>query len=91
MAEGKDGGILAIVAGGGKPEKGAGGEKKSGGEPATAKGRALKAMWDAMKSGDFDAAAEDGFQAAYDECAMHSAEADEGDDEDTEELDFGEN
>ena len=69
MADEKSGGLLAII-GGGKPEKGDG-EKKSGGEPATAKGRALKAMWDAMKSGDFDAAAEDGFQAAYDECAMH--------------------
>lgn len=87
MAEGKDGGILAIVAGGGKPEKGAG-EKKSGGA-SSAKARALQSMSEAMKAGNFDEAAEH-FQAAYDECAMHSAEEDE-EDEDTDELDFGEN
>ncbi|HEX6276328.1 MAG TPA: hypothetical protein VFZ53_24980, partial [Polyangiaceae bacterium] len=79
MAEGKDGGILAIVAGGGKPEKGS--KEKTGGA-SSAKARSLQSMSEAMKAGNFDEAAEH-FQAAYDECAMHSAEADEGDDEDT--------
>lgn len=87
MAEGKDGGILAIVAGG-KP-KGGDGEKKSGGA-SSAKARALQSMSEAMKAGNFDEAAEH-FQAAYDECALHSAEASEEGDEDAEELDFGEN
>ena len=87
MAEKEDGGILAIVAGG-KP-KGGEGEKEKGGA-SSAKARALKAMHEAMQAGNWDEAAERA-QDVYDECAMHSADADEESAEDATELDFGEN
>jgi len=80
MAEPK-GGLLAII-GGGKPDDS---EKSEKSGASSAKARALESMWSAMKSGDFDEAAEH-FQEAYDECAMHSEEGDteediyEGDD-----------
>jgi hypothetical protein len=79
MAEPK-GGLLAII-GGGKPGDS---EKSEKSGASSAKARALESMWSAMKSGDFDEAAEH-FQEAYDECAMHSAEADEGDELDLDE------
>jgi hypothetical protein len=61
-------GLLAII--GEKKEKGS---ESSDSEPGSAKARALKAMWSAMKSGNFDAAAEE-FQTAYDACAMKGSE-----------------
>lgn len=85
MADEKGGGILAIVAGG-KPKGGGAKSEKSGGA-SSAKARALESMYKAMQAGDFDAAAEH-YQEAYDECALHSAEASEESDE--EPLDFEE-
>jgi hypothetical protein len=81
MADEKGGGIMAII-GAGKPDKGFGSEKKSGGA-SSAKARALQSMSEAMKAGNFDEAAEH-FQAAYDECAMSEPEETE------DELDLGE-
>jgi hypothetical protein len=71
-------GLLALI--GGKPGKSKDSEESSG-EPKSAKARALKSMYSAMKGGDFDAAAK-AFQDAYDECAMaHGDEETESEDD----------
>lgn len=69
----ESGGLLAII-GGGKPGDSEKSEKS--GEPSSAKARALKAMFEAMKGGDWDAAAEHA-QEVYDECAMKAGESEE--------------
>lgn len=69
------GGLLAIL-GKGPPSDD---DEDSDGEPKTAKARALKAMHEAMRKGDFDEAAHQ-FQVAYDECRMAKEEDDEDDD-----------
>ena len=78
MAKPKSG-ILAILGNGGDSEA-EGDEEESDGEPKSAKTRALKAFFEAGKAGDWDEAATQ-FQAAYDECAMHSEESEEETDE----------
>lgn len=60
----KSGGLLAIIGG---PPKGEGDSEDE--KPSTAKGRALKSMWDNMQAGDFEEASS-AFQDAYDACAM---------------------
>lgn len=79
----KPDGLLAILAEG--KEKGSG---SKGSEPGSATARALKAMWSAMQSGNFDAAAEE-FETAYEACAsggekpeLDDDSGDEDDDED---------
>jgi len=61
MADEEAGGLLAIL---GEPK----GKKAKGDEPDSAKARAVKAMYEAMKSGDWDMAADE-FATAYKECA----------------------
>lgn len=69
MAEPKEkgAGLLAIL--GGPPK----GEGDSEGKPSTPKGRAMKAMWEALQDGDFEEAGHQ-YEAAYDICAMKSDE-----------------
>jgi hypothetical protein len=63
MAEKGTPGLLAILGAG---EKGAGDDD---GEPKSDKARALKAMFEACKKGDWDSAAEE-FSTAYDLCML---------------------
>jgi hypothetical protein len=64
-------------------EKKGKGSESAGSEPGSAKARALKAMWNAMQSGDFNSAAEE-FQTAYDACAMKGEESPEEESEEHE-------
>jgi hypothetical protein len=79
MAKPKSG-ILAILGDGDGP--GAAPDDEEDGEPSSAKERALKAQYAAMKAGDWAEAAKQA-QAVYDECAMGGDDAE--DEEETEE------